>query len=490
MVRQDVASLEPGWNETLLNYALAMRELDKMPVDDRNSWRFLGAIHGCDPAGWEQVRIVADRNDIPAELVGPSRTYGRQCQHQSWFFLPWHRGYLASFEAIVAAKVKELAGSDWALPYWNYLDDGNPDARKVPDAFLLEKLPDGSDNPLLKYRVFSEVTELPAPQAGRFSLEAMEENDFLVGGDGSIGYGGGITANFSHFFGRTGDLELNPHNVVHGDIGGLMGNPNYAALDPIFWLHHCNIDRLWEAWMQTPGKTMVHDPRWLDGPTDRRFVVPNVGGTDPGITFTGRDTLQGGTLHPHYDDLTKGTGVTPGGVGVARVSMGPANQQTVEPIGDNKARIRVGQAPQSDLISLQRTASLEAVRTMGVSEAGQKTSRLYLALEGVRGDAPSPSIAVYVGVTGAEGAADHPDRRAAELTLFGLNVASDPDDTHAGNGLTFSVDITDVANRLKEEGLFASDTLPVTILPVNDVSEDRPVTIERLVVYRRSGTVQ
>lgn len=29
-----------------------------------------------------------------------------------------------------------------------------------------------------------------------------------------------------------------------------MSSFTQAALDPIFWMHHCNIDRLWEVWIQ------------------------------------------------------------------------------------------------------------------------------------------------------------------------------------------------------------------------------------------------
>ena len=43
------------------------------------------------------------------------------CQHQGWFFLPWHRMYLYFFERIVRAAVVEAGGpADFALPYWNY----------------------------------------------------------------------------------------------------------------------------------------------------------------------------------------------------------------------------------------------------------------------------------------------------------------------------------------------------------------------------------
>ena len=47
--------------------------------------------------------------------------FWRACQHNSWFFLPWHRMYLHFFEKIVLGHVIRLGGpEDWALPYWNY----------------------------------------------------------------------------------------------------------------------------------------------------------------------------------------------------------------------------------------------------------------------------------------------------------------------------------------------------------------------------------
>ena len=47
--------------------------------------------------------------------------------------------------------------------------------------------------------------------------------------------------------GLRSNVESNLHNVVHRWAGGTMGmmtSPN----DPVFWLHHCNIDRLWAVW--------------------------------------------------------------------------------------------------------------------------------------------------------------------------------------------------------------------------------------------------
>jgi len=40
---------------------------------------------------------------------------------------------------------------------------------------------------------------------------------------------------------------------VHSVIGGFMGSFGTAARDPIFWLHHSNIDRLWDLWLTNGG---------------------------------------------------------------------------------------------------------------------------------------------------------------------------------------------------------------------------------------------
>jgi tyrosinase len=489
-IRQDVATLGAGWNKTLLNYALAMRELDKLPISDRNSWRFLGAIHGFDQRLWIRTGVIKQTDPVPADLTDD--TYGNQCQHGSWFFLSWHRGYLHAFEAIVAAKVKQLTGDDWALPYWNYLDSGDPNARRVPDAFLKDALPDGTPNPLKKYPRRPGLTVLQPGPRDQFGLASMEENDFLVGKDGRIGFGGGISGDFIQFGGWTGELENNPHNTVHRLVGGnngFMADPQLAGLDPIFWLHHSNVDRLWEAWMQTPGKKMVHDPRWLGGPADREFIMPALGGGDPGMTFTGRDTLQGGKLHPTYDSLTKGTGVTPGAVVVARVNMGASDQQTVESIGANSAVVSVGAAPARTQVNLEPRAARASVATMGVTQRGQEVSRLYLALESVRGSAPSPLLEVYVNLPEGADPQAHPELLAGSLTLFGLNVASRPDGRHGGNGLGYTIDITDLAQRLEQAGGFDPNHLRVTLVPGEQITADSPVTVDKISVLKRSGIV-
>ena len=65
--------------------------------------------------------------------------------------------------------------------------------------------------------------------------------------------------NLTQFNDFTNQLE-NIHDFVHGwtggnngSIGGDMGSLGTAAWDPIFWSHHCNIDRLWYLWQLKHG---------------------------------------------------------------------------------------------------------------------------------------------------------------------------------------------------------------------------------------------
>ncbi|RXW20221.1 hypothetical protein EST38_g5635 [Candolleomyces aberdarensis] len=50
-----------------------------------------------------------------------------------------------------------------------------------------------------------------------------------------------------------------PHNTVHNLLGGsgTMADPDYAGFDPIFYLHHCNVDRILAFWEFTYNKFWV-----------------------------------------------------------------------------------------------------------------------------------------------------------------------------------------------------------------------------------------
>src|ERR1700741_1494542 len=100
--RRCVSSLGAGWNPTLEWYAKAVLKLRALPATDRTSWRYLGAIHGFNNDLWIAKKVITDKDSLPPSAETDGRMWN-QCQHRTWYFLPWHRGYLYAFEAILAA---------------------------------------------------------------------------------------------------------------------------------------------------------------------------------------------------------------------------------------------------------------------------------------------------------------------------------------------------------------------------------------------------
>jgi len=97
----------------------------------------------------------------------------------------------------------------------------------------------------------------------------------------------------------TGQLEGSPHNYIHnGFVRGDMANLGTAGLDPIFWLHHANIDRLWAVW-NAKGNNNPTDPAWLNEKFRNIFFDKNANSVSSiGVS----DVLTTNSLGYTYDD--------------------------------------------------------------------------------------------------------------------------------------------------------------------------------------------
>ena len=215
-------------NTDLLWYAKGVQAMQAKSLDDENSWWFFAAIHGeyinagyPDSAKWNTVPAPTAVPTTPLPDSGTQKKYWNQCQHQSWFFPPWHRGYLIALEAQVRAEVKNLGGpDDWALPYWNYF--GPDDENKIPPAFTLTQLPDGDPNPLFVTARYGPNNDGNIYVNTTQVNQKCQGNTIYTGSNSDTpapGYGGPTTG-FHHGQGDSGNLESNPHNGVHTQVGG------------------------------------------------------------------------------------------------------------------------------------------------------------------------------------------------------------------------------------------------------------------------------
>ncbi len=210
--RMDVGNLTASSSQ-ILSYAKAVTAMKALPSSDPRSWTYQAAIHG-------------------TQTPCPCPTSWNTCEHGTEFFWSWHRMYLYYFEKIV----RRMSGDyGWALPYWNW-------------------------------QLASERT-LPAMfQNTSSSLYTSNRNANINNGTASLSNGTvdcSVALSDTDYTSAVLDIQ-GPHGNVHVSVGGWMGGVPTSAQDPIFYLHHANVDRLWNIWLaQGGGRTdPLTDAAW------------------------------------------------------------------------------------------------------------------------------------------------------------------------------------------------------------------------------------
>ncbi|KAI8914405.1 hypothetical protein EDD86DRAFT_199268, partial [Gorgonomyces haynaldii] len=170
--------------------------------------------------------------------------------HRTAYFLPWHRLLLAAHDELM----KTACNYDGPFPYWDWSRDSQaPEGSELWTKF-------GSNGRAPNYCV----------RDGAFTGQRLH---FLAGNNGNIRFSRRgeclrrqwdlenlLSAGYSnieiHAFALRPDydsfrqdLEFIPHNQVHSSLGGTMGTLA-SSNDPIFYLHHRNIDHLWYLWAE------------------------------------------------------------------------------------------------------------------------------------------------------------------------------------------------------------------------------------------------
>lgn len=237
-------------------------------------------------------------------LGGDGANTRRNFAHRGPAFLPWHREFLYRFEK----DLQRVSGNpNLGLPYWDWEMDGTKPLNDQPiqpvwslvggsgvpvnvgladPIFIVADGPFGipiaeladpdtfrPDNPRLTLTVQQEIINgrvrvtmrrsvlmrnlganpiapsLPNASDVQASLSVGAYDEFpwneAVDNAGSF-------RNTLEGWPGAGQAPLGLHNRVHVWVGGSMG-PGTSPNDPVFFLHHCNVDRIWSKWVPSGG---------------------------------------------------------------------------------------------------------------------------------------------------------------------------------------------------------------------------------------------
>ena len=138
-------------------------------------------------------------------------------QHGNLRLLPWHRLFLHLFE-----EALHNYHPDVCIPYWDWTQ---PSEQGFP-AWLAGVLP---------------------------TVHTPTRTINVVRSPGAVSWLQSIVSGVPGAMAQTTyDTFSSPINGVHGGVhiwvGGSMSDPSTSPADPVFWLHHCNLDRLWWVW--------------------------------------------------------------------------------------------------------------------------------------------------------------------------------------------------------------------------------------------------
>jgi tyrosinase len=424
--RQNIASLTPAQLTSLRNGVAAMMQRQ---VTDPTSWQFQAAIHGTTDGGGNPL--------------------WNQCEHGTMLFFAWHRGYLYYFE-----RMLRLASGDdtLTLPYWDWST-----SPAVPIAY---RDPGDASNSLFHDRDMNDGSLLPPQIVVDDANTALSQTGF----DG-----------FSPSF------EGSPHGQVHVLVGGDMRSVPTSARDPLFWLHHCNIDRNWDRWLNLgAGRMNPTDSSWLD--VQYSFADEN-GQT---VTVKVSDIVNSATLGYRYDDVPNPTAVMMpraelaaaapihGGAGQGHGKKPMAG--TVVASSESGAGLEAAPPPKAlgfapATIKLEAVAPAAAPMQEAVAAAHPaRPGRIALDVQGLSVSA-TPHFAYDVYLNLPEGEVS-PERlrmhRVGSINFFGKGANAGH--KHASATFDQTLDATATVAHLRELGAWDPKQISVTFRPVTPVA--------------------
>ena len=242
LIRYDLAS--PKGQEMLVIYADAVRAMQALGPQNPMGWLWSWYTHFVDPTTTKTNEITRIFGTSTSSLRTLAQEMWNTCQSHAGqnanHFLPWHRMYVYYFERIC----RHVTGRpDFTLPYWDYTSDEPTERGVVPIEFRKP------DDPVFGSLYRAERNALAnngEPIHKNQPTDVMNIEDIMR--RAAYSSAGSVMG-----FCRAVDSGI--HGRMHVLIGNSrgMGAVPWAGRDPLFWVHHTNIDRMWASWNSYGG---------------------------------------------------------------------------------------------------------------------------------------------------------------------------------------------------------------------------------------------
>ncbi|WP_227063665.1 tyrosinase family protein [Acinetobacter pittii] len=351
------------------------------------------------------------------------------CQHGNLNFLPWHRMMLYFYER----TVRKYVGQDYSLPYWDYYQEKAANGKGL----ALPQLVRGK-------------------QAGtlydQFRTPGLNANISAIDPDNASAAQAFKWDNFTDF---SNQLQSQPHGVMHCAVGKNcvlpdMGFVPIAGLDPVFYMHHANIDRLWQCWLNKKANGQPITLEWAkknlgmpDSWYDTRYTFADENGNK--VTMTIADVFTPGKIPVRYtnENACKVEATVMSSKGAEKANLFKMNHK---PVSSNKS-IKLMGVTQKVALAPQTASFLE--NSSQLTQTKLSSGQTYLILDNVQmiGN-PNLTYKIYLSPK------NKPDQKIYVATINYFGVL---DHDHGGHPGHIGQLVYQVSDQVKQLGLAAED---------------------------------
>jgi len=256
-IRLSIYDLFNNYPDEFGRFIMALDALKKS-----EDWLRICGIHGLtfDPSDSEILCPIDPH--IVSQITGINEP--QYCPHGVTQFLIWHTIYILEFEFLLNKYNHSINKNFINLPYFDFSGMGNDNYSFLSEEMIKIKF-DNKDyyikNPLINGKIYLN-NELTITTRNGFlnkksRLQKNIFNEIKNNLDDSFNIGNYESISSVNIpktrktITQVVPLET-PHNLIHtliGGTGGSMSDITTAAHDPVFWLHHCNIDRYFYNWL-------------------------------------------------------------------------------------------------------------------------------------------------------------------------------------------------------------------------------------------------